>query len=595
MWCFGLVLSGWRADFSIIAANILLTANGQVKLADFGVSGQLSATMTKKNTFVGTPFWMAPEVIKQSGYDYKADIWSLGITAIELAEGDPPYSDIHPMKVLFLIPKNSPPVLPGNYSKQYKDFVELCLRRDPRERPTAKELLKHPFIKRAKKTTYLTELIERSERWHAVNGNKDAQDDDDLRDNVPQGDTPDGDDDLWDFGTVRPAGGNRPGGGLRPMNDAAANARAQGVDDFDFSKPSPGRAKPTAGDSRRDNEASNDTLKGPDSPQKAPQKQKFSSGMPPPSPISPTKLSAPAQNASQPPKTPSQAGGPSLPPSKESPNTTDYDRAFQQSLAQDINHLKLGQASENTPNETPQAVQRKPAPMHIPDIPPFRGNPDSQPLKDTSNQVQGNQPNAFGQYQLPRQPPTSTTFQQPQQQQPQQQTREQPQPHAPATQSPDPQNPSRTSTDSTPSNGPLPAETQTPNTEITALTGVILPALEAALHRRSYNLNALLRSSNAVTKQESPNNSNVSNAPAASSAIELAHRQQHAHEKLKRLVVKAAGIFRDIERWDAEAPVGMGEDVNSFLEGFLEEVLVRVEPEEDMEAAGVDVDARGPP
>ncbi|KAF1332502.1 Ste/ste20/mst protein kinase, partial [Globisporangium splendens] len=133
----------------IKGGNILLTTSGQVKIADFGVSAQLRDTMSRRGTFVGTPYWMSPEMIQDSDYDYKSDIWSLGITAIELADQKPPLFDEHPMRVLIQIPRNPSPRLkdPSAWSAQFSQFLQFCLEKDPTERPTALECLGHAFIR----------------------------------------------------------------------------------------------------------------------------------------------------------------------------------------------------------------------------------------------------------------------------------------------------------------------------------------------------------------------------------------------------------------------------------------------------------------
>jgi len=182
----------------IKSANILLASNGDVKLADFGVVGQLTEDTQKRETVVGTPYWMAPEVILGKPYGYLADIWSLGITAIEMAQGRPPLSNREPTKVLFLIPRRRPPVLQGRqYSNALKEFVELCLQKEPEDRPTATLLLETTFIRNAKNTKYLTELMKMLNSKPPLNQSIET----DLKEEVED----DEDEDAgWNYATMKP-------------------------------------------------------------------------------------------------------------------------------------------------------------------------------------------------------------------------------------------------------------------------------------------------------------------------------------------------------------------------------------------------------
>eukprot|EP00049_Salpingoeca_infusionum_P022445 m.6788 g.6788 ORF g.6788 m.6788 type:complete len:762 (-) comp5192_c0_seq1:1997-4282(-) len=150
--------------------NVLLTRDGRVRLVDFGVSAKLSKKREQRNSYIGTPYWMAPEVIAcdtqiDSLYDQRSDIWSLGITAIEMAEGDPPLSDKHPMRAVYLIPRHAAPTLnPKKWSAAYCDFVASCLIKDFEERPGAKKVLEHPFLKSVRTKQGMRELSEFLER-----------------------------------------------------------------------------------------------------------------------------------------------------------------------------------------------------------------------------------------------------------------------------------------------------------------------------------------------------------------------------------------------------------------------------------------------
>uniref|UniRef100_A0A8D0GDR2 non-specific serine/threonine protein kinase n=1 Tax=Sphenodon punctatus TaxID=8508 RepID=A0A8D0GDR2_SPHPU len=170
------------------AGNVLLTQDGDIKLADFGVSAKNMKTLQRRDSFIGTPYWMAPEVVmcetmKDTPYNYKADIWSLGITLIEMAQMEPPHHELNPMRVLLKIAKSDPPTLccPSKWSLEFRDFLKTALDKNPETRPSAAELLEHPFVSKVTSNRALRELVAeaKAEVMEEIEDNREEGEEDD--------------------------------------------------------------------------------------------------------------------------------------------------------------------------------------------------------------------------------------------------------------------------------------------------------------------------------------------------------------------------------------------------------------------------------
>jgi serine/threonine-protein kinase 24/25/MST4 len=408
--------------------------------------------------------------------------------------------------------------------------------------------LRHPFIRKAKKTTYLTELIERHTRWSATNKNED--DNWDSYDGVAPPEQEKVNDDMWDFGTVRLVGDkggfvNRPG--LNAMDESATNARAsRSVENSDDYGERRREGSPTK--TRDFALQPSDTLKAAGnsgtSRQSSPQRR--------PIPGSPTKVPLPASpqktQRSDRLETPKPQKQLPLAPSPQSP---DYDRELQAQLQRDMGMLNLNLASSlqtsapdtaDRPVPPPHQPQSRSssskfAPINLPEIPPFRGTPSAQYQGVPSQQAT-----------QPSQAPTPLVAQRPL-------------PTPAAAKAPIPSPPD---VSAAPTSFPSPAPSN-PNGDLDALNDVLFPALEEALKRRQVRVQQVCKPGQALTPQQ--------------------QRAEAAHERIRKLVFKLAHVCKEIDHYDKAEPVGMGRDVGNFLEGLLEEILVRVEPLDEEEAS----------
>lgn len=498
---------------------------------------------------------MAPEVIKQSGYDFKADIWSLGITALELAEGEPPYSDVHPMKALFLIPRLSPPALSGEFSGAFKDFVRLCLQRDPKDRPIAKTLLDHDFIKRARKATYLTELVERYELWRATNPKAaaDEEDDDDYPEVCPE---PEEDNDMWDFGTVRPRGR---AAGLRPMRSKKAESHSRGAVDWDVND------EPV-----QDTRLSNPTRPRPRPPQtenkpSVPVMSSLANMPPPPSPSRRT----PTESR---PQTPSHLQKPAHTPQRESPGTSEYDRALQQSLAEDLGFLQLD-SSPADPSTSPNRrapvpgdeVSGNPSPRRTTPPRPPQKTPLPQPANGSAGLSHRSDAESHFQFQHTSPPMSTAPPRRPPPNYPSSAQADAVGRRPAATENPIPR---PSSQGISPNHGEPPvARERPPANEATAMNAVILPALRSAIDRRASLVAEIARKS-VPNAAEDPD--------GRRRALEFQSRHKRTQEIIEIIARDLWSGLSRIEEYDHQAPIEMSPSATTFMEGFLEEIVDRV-------------------